>query len=135
MFPCARVVVAVLLAAASQLQAQRPLPSWTRGATCYEVFIRSFKDSNGDGIGDLNGLIEKLDYIKGRWALRSLIDSTHANPLTVMADGRVTGFAPVHVLAPETAYIFDLSGVPSHRAHTTGTLRGQMPVHRVARQR
>jgi glycosidase/predicted alpha/beta superfamily hydrolase len=40
-----------------------PLPSWTRGATCYEVFVRSFKDSNGDGIGDINGLISKLDYI------------------------------------------------------------------------
>ncbi|OYV69266.1 MAG: alpha-amylase, partial [Gemmatimonadetes bacterium 21-71-4] len=40
-----------------------PAPAWTRGATCYEVFVRSFKDSNGDGIGDLNGLIRKLDYI------------------------------------------------------------------------
>ncbi len=36
---------------------------WTRGAACYEVFVRSFYDSNGDGIGDLNGLIQKLDYI------------------------------------------------------------------------
>ncbi len=32
---------------------------------CYEVFVRSFYDSNGDGIGDLRGLSEKLDYIKG----------------------------------------------------------------------
>lgn len=40
-----------------------PLAGWTRGATCYEVFIRSFKDSDGDGIGDINGLISKLDYI------------------------------------------------------------------------
>ena len=39
------------------------LASWTRGASCYEVFVRSFKDSNGDGIGDINGLISKLDYI------------------------------------------------------------------------
>ncbi len=30
---------------------------------CYEVFVRSFYDSNGDGIGDLQGLIRKLDYI------------------------------------------------------------------------
>jgi glycosidase len=35
----------------------------TPGAVCYEVFVRSFYDSNGDGIGDLNGLIQKLDYI------------------------------------------------------------------------
>ena len=38
-------------------------PVWTRGAVCYEVFVRSFYDSNGDGIGDLRGLTEKLDYI------------------------------------------------------------------------
>ena len=31
--------------------------------TCYEVFVYSFYDSNGDGIGDLPGLLEKLDYI------------------------------------------------------------------------
>jgi len=38
-------------------------PAWTRGGTCYEVFVRSFYDSDGDGVGDLKGLIQKLDYI------------------------------------------------------------------------
>jgi len=45
--------------------AQSPAPRWTHGATCYEVFVRSFYDSNGDGVGDLNGLTARLDYIKG----------------------------------------------------------------------
>ena len=36
---------------------------WARGAVFYEIFVRSFRDSNGDGVGDLNGLIEKLDYL------------------------------------------------------------------------
>jgi alpha-amylase len=46
-------------------QGSNPLtPSeWKRGAVCYEIFVRSFYDSDADGIGDLNGLIEKLDYI------------------------------------------------------------------------
>ncbi len=39
---------------------QRP---WWRGATIYQVYPRSFADSNGDGIGDLNGITGKLDYI------------------------------------------------------------------------
>ncbi|THF78795.1 alpha-amylase family glycosyl hydrolase [Cohnella fermenti] len=30
----------------------------------YEIFVRSFADSNGDGVGDLNGVTEKLDYVK-----------------------------------------------------------------------
>lgn len=37
---------------------------WSRGAVCYEIFVRSFADSDGDGIGDLKGLTAKLDYIK-----------------------------------------------------------------------
>ena len=36
---------------------------WSNGAVFYEIFVRSFKDSNGDGIGDLNGLIASLDYL------------------------------------------------------------------------
>jgi glycosidase len=47
-------------------------PEWARGAVCYEVFVRSFSDSNGDGTGDLNGLTAKLDYINdGNPASRS----------------------------------------------------------------
>ncbi len=51
-------------AATTSLAAQQtPGPAWTRGAVCYEVFVRSFSDSDGDGIGDLRGLMQKLDYI------------------------------------------------------------------------
>ncbi|MDQ3045297.1 MAG: alpha-amylase family glycosyl hydrolase, partial [Chloroflexota bacterium] len=37
--------------------------NWWDEAVCYEVFVRSFADSDGDGIGDLLGLIDRLDYI------------------------------------------------------------------------
>ncbi len=39
-----------------------PLP-WYRRAVIYQIYPWSFKDSNGDGIGDLRGIIEKLDYL------------------------------------------------------------------------
>lgn len=40
-----------------------PAP-WWRGAVIYQVYIRSFCDSNGDGYGDFAGLLSKLDYIQ-----------------------------------------------------------------------
>lgn len=40
------------------------MKKWWQKVTAYQVYLKSFKDSNGDGIGDLGGLIEKLDYLK-----------------------------------------------------------------------
>jgi maltose alpha-D-glucosyltransferase/alpha-amylase len=39
-------------------------PEWFKRAVFYEVLVRSFKDSDGDGAGDLRGLTEKLDYLQ-----------------------------------------------------------------------
>lgn len=41
---------------------QHPGP-WPKGAAIYQIYPRSFRDSNGDGVGDLKGITEKLDYI------------------------------------------------------------------------
>ncbi len=38
---------------------------WWRGACIYEVYLRSFMDSNGDGEGDLPGLLSRIDYLSG----------------------------------------------------------------------
>ncbi len=39
-------------------------PAWLDNAIFYEIYPQSFRDSNGDGIGDFHGIMEKLDYIK-----------------------------------------------------------------------
>ena len=59
---CALLASAAVTASA-QPAATPPEPEWRRGGVCYEVFVRSFQDSDGDGVGDLRGLTEKLDYI------------------------------------------------------------------------
>lgn len=44
--------------------AQTSQKDWWKNAVIYEVYPRSFQDTNGDGIGDLNGITERLDYLK-----------------------------------------------------------------------
>jgi alpha-glucosidase len=39
-------------------------PNWWKNAVIYEIYPRSFQDSNGDGIGDLNGITQRLDYLQ-----------------------------------------------------------------------
>ena len=41
-----------------------PTPAWWKEAVFYQIYPRSFRDADGDGIGDIRGMIEKLDYLK-----------------------------------------------------------------------
>ena len=52
-------------------------PAWFKQAVFYELFVRSFYDSNGDGIGDLNGVTARLDYLKDLG-----IDTIWLSPIT-----------------------------------------------------
>ncbi|GGB78295.1 alpha-amylase family glycosyl hydrolase [Dyadobacter sediminis] len=47
---------------------------------CYEIFVRSFCDSNGDGIGDLNGITSKLDYLAGLGIEALWLTPIHPSP-------------------------------------------------------
>jgi len=42
----------------------RAAAMWWNQAVFYEIYIRSFQDSNDDGIGDLNGITSRLDYLQ-----------------------------------------------------------------------
>src|SRR5215472_13854862 len=41
-----------------------PSDPWWKHAVIYEIYPRSFQDSNGDGVGDINGITSRLDYLK-----------------------------------------------------------------------
>jgi alpha-glucosidase len=62
-------VIVCLFFAAPTLHAQAAAKNttaepWWKHAVFYEIYPRSFKDSNGDGVGNLNGITSKLDYLK-----------------------------------------------------------------------
>ncbi len=69
-FSTKSIVVGCLAWALSSLlyaQSSTPEPSadpWWKHAVIYEIYPRSFQDSNGDGLGDLNGITQRLDYLK-----------------------------------------------------------------------
>lgn len=55
--------------------------NWSRRAVVYQIYPRSFKDSNADGIGDLNGIIEKLDYLNDGTDMSLGINAIWLNPI------------------------------------------------------
>ena len=91
--------IALLLAAliASTQLARKPpsLPEdWHHGAFM-EIFVRSYKDSNGDGIGDLKGLTQSLDHlkdlgIKGIWLMPITTSADMATPPPTFATSTLT---------------------------------------------
>ncbi len=53
--------------------------NWWRGGIIYQIYPRSFQDSNNDGIGDLQGIISRLDYIADLG-----VDAVWISPLTTI---------------------------------------------------
>ncbi|HEX5732229.1 MAG TPA: maltose alpha-D-glucosyltransferase [Blastocatellia bacterium] len=56
-------------------------PLWFKDAIFYEVYVRGFYDSNGDGIGDFRGLTEKLDYLQWLGVNCIWLLPTYSSPL------------------------------------------------------
>src|SRR5215467_11188946 len=61
------LLLVVLSASAQESQPTQPPKNsdpWWKHAVIYEIYPRSFQDSNGEGIGDINGITSRLDYLK-----------------------------------------------------------------------
>ncbi len=60
---CSALVLSLAGALPAQAAAAKSDP-WWKHALIYEIYPRSFQDSNGDGVGDLNGITQRLDYLQ-----------------------------------------------------------------------
>ncbi len=58
------LILLIFFSQKSSSQTTIPNRKWWKEAVVYQIYPRSFKDSDGNGIGDLKGIISKLDYIK-----------------------------------------------------------------------
>ena len=58
------LTVILTLACAGWGSAAAQAEEWWQGAIAYEIYVKSFKDSDGDGLGDLRGIISELDYLR-----------------------------------------------------------------------
>src|SRR5580700_11894995 len=53
---------------------------WWKDAIIYQIYPRSFKDSDGDGVGDLKGIISKLDYLQRLGITAVWLNPIYASP-------------------------------------------------------
>ena len=74
------VAMMVTLASAQTITGKYEIPKvpeWAKNAVFYQIYPQTFCDSDGDGIGDIQGIISKLDYVKS-------LGVDHAMALTTM---------------------------------------------------
>jgi maltose alpha-D-glucosyltransferase / alpha-amylase len=90
-------------------------PLWYKDAVIYEVHVRAFHDSNGDGIGDFRGLTEKLDYLQDLGVTAVWLLPFYPSPLK--DDGYdISGYFDVH---PDYGTLKDFKGFLK-KAHGRG---------------
>ena len=77
---------------------------WWQEEVIYQIYPKSFKDSNGDGIGDIRGITEKLDYLKDLGVTMLWICPVYRSPM----DDNGYDVSDYRALAPEFGEMEDL---------------------------
>ncbi|WP_238987180.1 glycoside hydrolase family 13 protein [Confluentibacter flavum] len=77
-------VMTVIAGCTQQVKLEKELVNsnkrWWKESIIYQIYPRSFNDSNGDGVGDLRGIIQKLDYIKSLGVTAVWLNPIYASP-------------------------------------------------------
>nr|CAD6430158.1 alpha-glucosidase [Rhizobium sp. Q54] len=76
---------------------------WWHTATVYQIYPRSFRDSNGDGIGDLPGIIDRLDYLQALGVAVIWLSPIYASPM----DDNGYDISDYQAIAPEFGTLAD----------------------------
>ena len=85
---------------------------WWNDTTFYEIFVRSFADSDGDGVGDLSGLIGKLDYLNDGDPAITSAPSTSSEQALSLSKGHdlgVTGVWLMPIMASPSYHGYDVT--------------------------
>ncbi len=78
-------------------------PDWWHRSTIYQIYPRSFADSNGDGIGDIDGIISKLEYLRALGIDIIWLSPIYASPM----DDNGYDISDYHDIAPEFGTLQD----------------------------
>lgn len=84
------LIFSILYVAAGQQD-----PNWWKTATLYQIYPRSFKDSNNDGIGDIQGIISKLDHLQNAGITALWLSPVMSSP-QVDAGYDISNFTDIH---------------------------------------
>ena len=76
------VLLIILISSCSDIteHSSQASEKWWKEAIIYQIYPRSFKDTDGDGVGDLKGIIEQLDYIKSLGVTAVWLNPIYSSP-------------------------------------------------------
>ena len=104
-------------------------PQWYRDAVVYQLHIKAFQDANNDGVGDITGLINRLDYIHDLGVTAIWLLPFYPSPLKdggydLILFGRMATDTGSGTVGPMTAHLLDLPSVTAISHLELGEGRG-----------